>query len=120
MNDIIKDFDKLIVGKRIAILAGKSFDVSLISTRMALEQVIFRDNALKMSGEAAFKKAIEIVAEICGKPKMTQDSFWSKIASLFRKKMTAKWLMDNTNYEQLTEFIDFVLEPLTKEVEKKN
>ena len=118
MNEIIKDFDKIIPDKRIAILVGKEFDVSKISTRMALKQVVFRDNVLKMNGEAAFRKAVEIVAEICGKPKITGDSFWSKLINLFRSRITTKWLMDNTNYEQLTEFIDFVLEPLTKEVEK--
>lgn len=120
MNDFIKDFDKIIPDKRIAILAGKEFDVSKISTRMALKQVIFRDNALKMNGEAAFRKAVEIVAEICGKPKNVEEGFWSKLASLFKARITAKWLMDNTNYEQLMAFIDFVLEPLTDKAELKD
>ena len=120
MNDIIKDFDKIIPDKRIAILVGKEFDVSKISTRMALKQVIFRDNALKMNGEEAFRKAVEIVAEICGKPKNGREGFWSKLASLFKARITAKWLMDNTNYEQLMAFIDFVLEPLTDKAQLKD
>jgi hypothetical protein len=114
----IKDFDKLIPDKRIAILAGKEFDVSKISTRMALKQVVFRDNVLKMNGEQAFKEAVGIVAEICGKPKATSEGFIGKIRNLFINRITAKWLMDNTNYEQLTEFMDFVLEPLTKKAEE--
>ena len=117
MNDILKDFDKLIPDKRIAKLANKEFDVSLISTRMALKQVIFRDNVLKMNGESAFKKAVEIVAEICGKPKNESNNFWSKLLNLFRQRITAKWLINHTNYEQLMAFIDFVLEPLMEKTE---
>ena len=109
--DVFKDFDKIIPDKRIAKLAGREFDVSLISTRMALKQIIFRDNALKMSGAEAFNKAVEIVAEIC-KPKGG-----SKFANLFKRKVTAKWLMDHASYAQLLEFIDFALKPLYKEAE---
>jgi hypothetical protein len=118
--DIIKDFDKIIPDKRIAVLVGKEFDVSLISTRMALKQVIFRDNALRMNGEQAFRKAVEIVAEICGQPKNNASGILSKFLNLFKPKITAKWLFDNTNYEQLTAFMDFVLEPLIEKAESKD
>ena len=120
MSDILKDFDLLIPDKRIAKLAGKEFDVSLISTRMALKQVVFRDNVLKMSGEKAFKRAVEIVAEICGKPKNNDDSFWAKFLNLFKNRITAKWLINRTNYEQLMAFIDFVLDPLMDKDELKD
>jgi len=114
--ETIKDFDLLIPDKRIAKLAGHEFDVSLISTRMALKQIIFRDNALTMSGAEAFNEAVSIVAEIC-KPKNDSTGLWSKFLNLFKKKVTAKWLMDNATYAQLLEFIDFVLAPLYKEAE---
>ena len=117
--DVIKDFDTLIPDKRIAKLAGREFDVSLISTRMALKQIIFRDNALKMSGAEAFNKAVEIVAEIC-KPNNNSTGFLSKFASLFKKRVTAKWLIDNASYAQLLEFIDFVLKPLYQEAEPED
>ena len=113
MPDIIKDFDKIIPDKRIAILAGNEFDVSKISTRMALKQVAFRDNALKMNGEEAFKKAVEIVAEICGKATVKGNFF----KRLFNKTIDEKWLINNTNYEQLTQFMEFVLEPLMAKAE---
>jgi hypothetical protein len=120
--DVIKDFDLLIPDKRIAKLAGREFDVSLISTRLALKQIRFRDKALTMSGEDALNKAVEIVAEIC-KPKDNSTGFLSKFLNLFKKKVTAKWLMDHASYAQLLEFIDFALKPLYKEdepeVEKK-
>lgn len=114
MSEIIKDFDKLIPDKRIAKLAGREFDVSLISTRMALKQIKFRDKALTMSGEAALNEAASIVAEIC-KPKDNSVGFKSKFLNLFKKKITAKWLIDNTTYAQLLEFINFVLKPLYQE-----
>jgi len=109
--EVIKDFDLLVPDKRIAKLAGREFDVSLISTRMALEQIKFRDKALIMSGADAFNKAVEIVAEIC-KPKVS-----NKFLGLFKKKVTAKWLISHASYAQLLEFIDFVLAPLYKEAE---
>lgn len=109
MTDTLKDFDKLIIDKRTAILAGKTFDVSKISTRMALEQSEFRDNILKMGEKEALYKAIKIVARICGKP-VIKGNF---IKQLFNKAIDEKWLVENTNYEQLIAFIDFVLEPLT-------
>ena len=107
MTEIIKDFDTLIIEKRIAKLSGLEFDVSLVSTRQALKYVKFRDKILTMSGEAALRQMAEIVAEICGKP-VTQNRF----KKLFVKSIDEKWLMENTNYEQLQAFIDFVIEPL--------
>jgi len=114
--DTIRDFDKIVPNKRIAKLAGKEFDVSLISTRMALEQSEFRDNVLKMGEKEALHKAIGIVAKICGKP-IESGNFFKR---LFSRPISEKWLVDNTNYEQLIAFIDFVLEPLTgKAIDEK-
>lgn len=111
MVDIFKDFNLLIPDKRIAKIGNREFDVSLISTRLALKQIRFRDKALTMSGEDALNKAVEIVAEIC---KPVSKGF----LSIFKKKVTAKWLMSNATYAQLLEFIDFVLSPLYKEPEE--
>lgn len=112
-NKIFKDFDKLIIEKRIAKLAGLEFDVSLVSTRQALKYVKFRDEALTMSGEAALKKMVSIVTEICGKPLVK-----SRFKKLFSRSIDEKWLIENTNYEQLQAFIDFVLEPLMAKPEE--
>jgi hypothetical protein len=106
--ETIKDFDKLIPDKRIAILAGKEFDVSKISTRLALQQSEFQDNRLRMGEKEALKKAVAIVAKVCGKPK-SSGNFFSRI---FNRAIDEKWLINNTNYEQLVAFINFVLEPL--------
>lgn len=106
--ETFKDFDKLITDKRTAVLGGKTFDVSLISTRDALKYVQFRDKVLTMSGEDALRKMAAIVAEICSKP-VIKGNFFTR---LFNKPITEQWLFANTNYEQLLLFIDFVLEPL--------
>jgi hypothetical protein len=108
MTEVFKDFDTLIVDKRTAILAGKTFDVSKISTRDALKYVVFRDKVLTMSGEDALRKMAAIVADICGKS-VIKGGFFTR---LFNKPINEKWLIENTNYEQLQAFIDFVLEPL--------
>ena len=99
-ESVIKDFDKILPPKRIAKLAGKEIDVSLIPSRVSLELAIFRDNVLKMkSSEEQQRKSLEIVAKVC---------------QVKNPKITVDWLLDNTHYEQLIEFIDFVLEPLNR------
>jgi len=113
MSETIKDFDLLIPDKRIAKLAGKEFDVSKISTKMALKQAEYRDRALLMGEKKALIEAVKIVAEICGKPK-SKNFFYR----LFTKKIDEKWLISNTNFKQLVDFIDFVLEPLTGKLEE--
>ena len=113
MTDIIKDFDKIIPDKRIAKLAGKTFDVSLVPTRLALEYVVFRDRALTMTGETVFKQMVSIVAKICGKP-VTNGNIFKR---LFNKSINEQWLINHSNFEQLQAFMDFVIEPLMAKAE---
>lgn len=96
---IIKDFDKIIPLKRIAKLAGEEIDVSLIPSRISLELAIFRDKVLAMKSEDQQRKSLEIVAKVC---------------QVKNPKITVDWLLDNTHYEQMIEFIDFVLEPINR------
>ena len=104
MSGIFKDFNKIIPEKRIAKLADKEIDVSRIPSRISLEMAIFRDGVLKMKSQDQQNGALEIVAKVCRQsdPGITVD-----------------WILDNTHYEQLLEFIDFVLEPLNKPPGKK-
>jgi len=115
MEPIIKDFDKLIPQKRIAVLAGREFDVSKIPTRLALEQAAFVDSLSAMKNEKdIFNKSLEIAVKICNQVKPA--GFFNR---LFNKRITVKWLIDNTNIEQLIEFINFILEPINKQSSKK-
>lgn len=101
MNEsLIRDFNTVIPRKRIAKLAGEEIDVTLIPSRIALELSIFRDKVLDMkSFEEVQRKSLELVAKVC---------------QVKNPKITVDWLLDNTHYEQLIGFIDFVLEPLLK------
>ena len=109
VETIIKDFDKLIPQKRIAILAGRQFDVSKIPPRLALEQAAFIDSLSGIKNEQdAFNKSLEIAAKICNQTEPVK-----LFDRIFRKRVTAKWLIDNTDITQLIEFINFILEPIT-------
>ena len=109
VEPIIKDFDKLIPQKRIAILAGRQFDVSKIPTRLALEQAAFIDSLSGIKNEKdEFNKSLEIAEKICNQTEPVK-----LFDRIFRKRVTAKWLIDNTDITQLIEFINFILEPIT-------
>ncbi len=104
MSEIV-DFDKIIPEKRIAKIAGKEVDVSIIPARITLEVAKFRDGWLKMSSEEQQKKSFEIVEKIC---KATNPDF------------DIEEVLDKTNFEQLTAFLDFVMEPLNRPREGKD
>ncbi len=104
-NKIFKDFDKILPPQRIARLSGREIDVSRIPSRISLEIAQFRDNFLKMNSETMQKRSLEIVAKIC---QVTDPG------------ITPEWLLDNTHFEQLTDFMDFVLEPINRPAEDKN
>ena len=103
MSSIFKDFDKLIPMSRVAKLADKKIDVSKLPSRTSIEMAIFRDKILKgeYTSEQAALQSVEIVAGACAKANPDL-------------KITVDWLLDNTHYEQLVAFMDFVLEPINK------
>ena len=99
MGDVIKDYDKVVYPKRIAILGGQKIDVTIVPSRVALEVAIFRDKIFKVKSEDSFNDLVEIVAKIC---------------RLSNEKITSRWLLDNTHIEELNDFLTFVLEPINK------
>lgn len=100
MTGIFKDFNKIIPEVRVAKLGDQEIDVSKIPSRISLELAIFRDKVLTMkSSEEQQRESLEIVAKVC---------------QVKNSKITVDWLLDNTHYEQLIEFIDFVLEPINR------
>ena len=109
MSGLFRDFNKIIPEKRIAKLADKEIDVSRLPSRTSIEMAIFLDNVLngKVNNEQAALRSVEIVAEACNK--LNPDL-----------GITSDWLLDNTHYEQLIAFIDFVLEPINKPKEKES
>lgn len=102
MSNQIKDFDKLAPPKRVVKIAGEEVDVSKIPSRVTLEIARLADNADKLNSEEGFIKSLELVAMAC-KPS--------------NEKITVDWLLDNTDFDTLMDFCEYVLEPIRKRTE---
>ncbi len=98
----IRDFDKVIQEARIARIGGEEVDVTKIPSRVTLEMVKFADASEKMSEEERFYKTLELVAKACQPSNAT---------------ITADWLLDNTDFDQMMSFCEYVLEPIRKRAE---
>ncbi len=98
---IIRDFDKIVRQERRARIAGEEVDVTKIPSRVTLEMTKFVDKG--MGSDETFFKMLDLVAKAC------QPS---------NPKITADWLLDNTDFDQMMDFCEFVLEPIRKRAEK--
>jgi len=95
MKPIIKDFDKVIRQKRIAILAGREIDVTMIPSRIMIELIDMMDSD-NLQDPKNFGRIMEMVARVC---------------QVSDKEITADWLYDNTDIDQLLDFAEYVMEP---------
>jgi hypothetical protein len=93
----IRDFDKVVREQRIARICGEEVDVTKIPSRVTLEMTKFADNAEAMKSEESFYTVVDLVAKAC---------------SPSNPKITADWLLDNTDFETLMDFCEFVMEPI--------
>jgi len=98
-----KDFSQTVYPKRIAVIEKEEIDVSKISTRVMLNLVELKDRReeLEAGGTGIFYELIEIIAQACKA----------------NKKITADWLIDNTDIMQLLDLMEYIIEPLTVKVE---
>lgn len=98
-----RDFSKTVYPKRIAVIEGEEIDVSKISTRVMLKLVELKDRREELeAGEIGiFYELIEIISQCCKA----------------NKKITADWLIDNTDIMQLLDLMEYIIEPLTVKVE---
>lgn len=99
----LKDFDSILRPERKARLHGEIIDVTKIPSRVTLEMARLSDNQKELNSEQGFFKSVELVARAC---KPSND------------KITAHWLLDNTDFETLMDFMDYVLEPVKKRTEQ--
>jgi len=101
MEDIIKDFDKIVRPVRKAKLSGEIIDLSKLPTLVTIRIAKAQRDKKKLSEDPnSFEKTIETIAIACkSNPKVTKD-----------------WLIENTDLEQLLDFMAFVLEPVTNRV----
>lgn len=102
MAQTIKDFNRLVPEQRIAQLGGKEIDVTRIPSRVTLQLAQYADDVAegKLSPREQFINALEPVASVC---KLTDP------------EVTVDWLLDNTDFIQLSEFTKFVLEPIMQQ-----
>jgi len=96
---IIKDFDKLSPDLRQARLGGKLIDVTTIPARVLLEAAKFSDEQDRYTNLEKIERSIQIVA---------------KIAQMKDQEITADWLLDHADLNQLQGFMEFCLEPIRK------
>lgn len=101
-NAGIRDFDKVLGEERKAKICGEIVDVTRIPSRVTLEMAKLADSVEDLNSEQGFYKSVDLVSKAClpSNPKITPD-----------------WLIDNTHFEQLMEFMDYVLEPVKKRTE---
>lgn len=99
----IRDFDKVVGSERKAKIGGEVVDVTRIPSRVTLEMAKLADDATKLNSEEGFWKSVDLVSKAC-------------LPS--NPKITAEWLIDNTYFEQLMDFMDYVLEPVQKRTEE--
>jgi len=99
----IKDFDKVLRTERKARISGEEVDVTKIPSRVTLEMARLNDSSEELNSEEGFYKSIDLVAQAC-KPS--------------NPKITTEWLLDNTDFETLMDFMDYVLDPVKQRTEK--
>ena len=101
MEEIVKDFDKIVRPARKAKLSGEIIDLSKLPTLVTIRIAKAQRDKKKLSEDPnSFEETIETIAIACkSNPKVTKD-----------------WLIENTDLEQLLDFMAFVLEPVTNRV----
>lgn len=103
--DNILDLDALAPEPRIIRIGGEEIDVARIPTRPMLQMVRFYDQQKegKMSTEESLDKILGIFGDLCSKKNPT---------------ITKEFLLDNLPVQNLMTFVNFIIEPLTKEMDK--
>lgn len=100
----IRDFDKIVKEPRIARICGEEVDVTRIPSRVTLEMTKFADDADAMKSEESFFRVVDLAAKACAPS---------------NPKITADWLLDNTDFDTLMDFCEFVMEPIRERAAKQ-
>lgn len=99
---MFRDFDQVVVPQRKARIGGEEVDCTKIPSRVTLEMAKMADDTKQLGSEAGFYSAVELVAKAC------QPS---------NPSVTADFLLDNTDFETLMAFMEWVLEPVKRRVD---
>jgi len=101
----LKNFDKINKEKREIQVGGEKADVSRIPSRVMLELIDAAESGeIADDNPSSFKRVLELVEKVCtaSNPKMDQD-----------------FLLDNTDFETLTELIYYVMEPVRAKMDEQ-
>jgi len=101
----LKNFDQINREKREIQVGGEVADVSKIPSRVMLELVDAAESGeVSEDNPASFKRVLELVEKVC-------------VPS--NPKMTADFLLDNTDFEILMELVYYVMEPVRDSIEQQ-
>ena len=101
----LKNFDQINREKREIQVGGEKADVTKIPSRVMLELVDASESGeVSEDNPASFKKVLELVEKVC---------------TPSNPKMTADFLLDNTDFETLTELIYYIMEPVREKMEQQ-
>lgn len=93
----IRDFDIIVPKERLARIGGEVVNVATIPTRVALGLARFADTKNQEDSGEMFEGVIKLISLACIKS---------------NPKVTPEFLMDNTTFESVSAFIEFVLNPV--------
>ena len=101
----LKNFDKINREKREIQVGGEVADVTRIPSRVMLELVNAADSGeISEDNPGSFQRTLELV---------------EKVTTPSNPKMTADFLLDNTDFETLVELIEYVMEPVRNKMEQQ-
>ena len=102
---VLKNFDKINHEKREIQVGGEVADVTRIPSRVMLELVQAAETGeISEDNPSSFGKTLELVA---------------KVTTPSNPKMTADFLLDNTDFETLIDIIEYVMEPVKNKMEQQ-
>lgn len=100
----LKNFDQINKEKREIQVGGEIADVTRIPSRVMLELI-----AAVESGEVSEENPSSL---------MKMLELTEKVARPSNPKMTADYLLDNTDFETLIEIMEYIMEPVNKKMEE--
>ncbi len=101
----LKNFDQINREKREIQVGGEKADVTKIPSRVMLELVDASESGeISEDSPASFKRVLGLVEQVC---------------TPSNPKMTADFLLDNTDFETLVELIYYIMEPVREKMEQQ-
>lgn len=102
----LKNFDQINREKREIQVGGEKADVTKIPSRVMLELIDAAESGeISEDNPASFKNVLSLVEKVC---------------TPSNPKMTADFLLDNTDFETLTELIYYIMEPVREKMEQQS